>query len=58
MTKTRQWIAADLCPCCRITLKMEIVARLNICGFSPIKVLRKYFHSALARSARYLVQLK
>ena len=36
---------------------MERVAGLNVCGFGPIEVLRKYFHSALARSARYLVQL-
>ena len=58
MTKTHQWIVADLCFCCRITLNMERVAGLNVCDFGPTEVLRKYFRSALARIARCLVQLK
>ena len=51
MTKCQQWIVADLCPSCRITLNMERVAGLNVCDFSPTEVLWKYFRSAMARSA-------
>ena len=36
------------------TIDVERFAGLNICSFSPMKFLRKYFHGALATSVHYL----
>ena len=33
-----------------ITINVERFAGLNICGFSPMKFLQKYFHGALVTS--------